>query len=56
MHTVKMKKKESNVITLLVDPSKVSRGHPSFPKAGSHKDKRRLPKVAQRAMLKSGQD
>mgnify|MGYP003394337132 CR=1 FL=1 len=52
MHTVKEKKKESMDLVIFVDPTKIARGHMTFPKAGKHKDKRRKPKVAERVAFR----
>lgn len=48
MYNVTAPKKESNVIVVKFDPTRVSRGHITFGKAGRHKDKRRKAKVNQR--------
>ncbi len=52
MHTVREKKKESMDLVIFVDPTKIARGHMTFPKAGKHKDKRRKPKVAERVAFR----
>lgn len=52
MYNVTAPKKDSNVIVVKVDLSRVSRGHITFGKAGRHKDKRRKAKVNQRASFK----
>lgn len=52
MYNVTAPKKESNVIVVKVDPTRVSRGVITYGKAGRHKDKRRKAKVNQRVSFK----
>jgi hypothetical protein len=53
MHAVTMKKRDDMRLVISVDPTKVARGHIAFPRAGKHKDKRRSPKVAERAAFRN---
>ena len=48
MHTVTMKKKDDNIICGKVDVLNIARGHIIYPKAGRHKDRRRVAKTQQR--------
>ena len=41
-------KKDDMTLAIKVDPLKIARGHITYPKAGTHKDKRRLSRVASR--------
>jgi hypothetical protein len=51
MHLVHPKKKESNVLTVKVDPF-ARRGEAVYGKAGVHKDKRRRARVNERVAVK----
>jgi hypothetical protein len=56
MYIVTARKKETLSFAIPIDVTRRPRGRQVYPKAGKHKDKRLLPKVAQRARLRKESD
>lgn len=52
MYATHEKKKNDMMLTISIDQTKIAKGHRTFPKAGAFKDKRRMPKVAQRVQIR----